>query len=534
MPKRRVFFDNVGAVGIIKDVPPTELPHNAWTDGRNVRFRDGAVEKMKGRVQVFGDALDSPYWLLPLRVRNGFIWFYGSADAIYATDGASHYDVTNASATHAINVDVNWTGGVLGTIAVVNDPSEVPQTWGQDTVTAISSATFQTLANWPSEMRCKTLRPYKEYLVAMDIEESSGAGYNGLLLRWSHPASPGAVPTSWDYEDAANDAGRVELAQSTDPLIDCQPLRDTNIIYRDSSVWTQSFIGGNEIFSFRRAFDQIGILNRRCVRPFFGQHFVATKDDVVLHDGHRAQQLLPNRLRRWVFSRMDPTSYVRAFVAINYRATEMWVCFPESGRTWPNIALTWNWQENTWGIHDLPTETTHIEFGQAEDLSQDWSFDAAVGVFDTDIGAFDDLGYSGARSHMLIADANENKLYRGEETEQFDGQSFRSYVERDVVPLGRPTEGGLMTDIHRYKTVYAIWPRLDGTLGGTVQIEVGSRNAVDETISWTAPRDYHIGQTNKVNVLVTGKIITIRFSSNSNINWRLSGYEVEYAIGGER
>ena len=38
-----IYVDNVGEVGIVKDVEPYKLPPNVWSDGNNVRMDNRGV-----------------------------------------------------------------------------------------------------------------------------------------------------------------------------------------------------------------------------------------------------------------------------------------------------------------------------------------------------------------------------------------------------------------------------------------------------------------------------------------------------------
>ena len=52
MPKEVVPITGLDTVGLIEDVPPVSLPPAAFSDCRNVRFRDGCVQKMEGDVNI--------------------------------------------------------------------------------------------------------------------------------------------------------------------------------------------------------------------------------------------------------------------------------------------------------------------------------------------------------------------------------------------------------------------------------------------------------------------------------------------------
>ena len=62
MPNQVIPINSLHEVGVIKDTPAVSLPPNAFTDARNVRFRDGAVIKMEGEHQVpFGNITNLVY-----------------------------------------------------------------------------------------------------------------------------------------------------------------------------------------------------------------------------------------------------------------------------------------------------------------------------------------------------------------------------------------------------------------------------------------------------------------------------------------
>lgn len=522
--------DDVGSAGIIKDTPEYELPSAAWTDGSNVRFVDNAVEKSKGWEQVYGTPSGAPYFLIPVQVQSNYFWFYASLTKIYGVDNTgSHSDISQAATTYSATADLNWNGGVMsGGVVILNNGVDTPQQW---TGTSLSDL-FVDLANWPASMVARVIRPYKNYLVATDIDE--GSGRDSTLLRWSHPADPSGVPSSWDYTDPTYDAGRVPLGERGEAIIDQVELRDTNFIYKESSTWAMQWVGGNNIFAFRRVFDQLGAMSRRCVQPFFGRHFVFATDDVVIHDGQNVEQVFNKRWKNWLFNQIDGDNYERSFVTVNHSKNEVWCCFPESGRTLPNKALVWNWLDNTVYPLDLPTNTAHIAWGVIDELTQE-TFANISGNFNEEAGVFDEQNFSGAVRDLMIADAGNTKLFRFDKTEQHEGSNFTSFIERDYLPLGRVyKDGQTRTDTSSFKFVRQVLPRIEGTAGGVINIYIGQRNHIDDTIKWDGPHAFTIGVDRKVDVRASGRLISIKFESTTNITWRLTGYTIDYKLGGIR
>ena len=59
MPKQVVPITGFDQVGVVLDSPPVSLPPNALSNVRNVRFKDGAVRKMEGEVNLFPNLFDA-------------------------------------------------------------------------------------------------------------------------------------------------------------------------------------------------------------------------------------------------------------------------------------------------------------------------------------------------------------------------------------------------------------------------------------------------------------------------------------------
>jgi len=518
-------FDNLSDIGVVKDTSEFDIPENAFTDARNVRFTDGAVRKAKGREQVFGTLLGTPYFAMPVTKSGSKFWFYADQEYIYGTDNTNHYKMS--SATAAMSLDINWTGGVLGnSIVIMNESTTDPYVWSGSALTDA----FGSLANWPASMTCRSLRVHKQRLIAMDIDE--GSGRDDTLLRWSHPAVPGGVPASWDYADKTKSSGRVTI-DGPGAIIDGLPLRDQFIVYKEQSVHSMQLIGGNATYQIRKMFDEFGLLSRRCVQEFYGKHFCVTQGDILIHDGHDHQPVFDRRMLDWLFSNIDSGNYERSFVSINYNEREVWICFPESGQTLPNLALVWNWQDNTTQIQELPVGTAHIGWGIV-DPNIDTTIDGRTGTIDSYTDAIDSSYYTQVKRSNLICNTTLDRLQRLYYTDQFDGANMTAYVQRSALPLGRETQTGKKFDPHRIKFISEIWPVIEGTTGGIVNVYVGARDTPDATVSWSGPYQHTIGSTTKLPMRVSGRLIDIKFESTTDIDWELVKYSVVYELGGER
>ena len=104
---------DVGRVGIIEDIPPYNLPPNAWSGGNNIRFLDNGVKKVAGYEEVMATCPFAPYYLHPYLSAGGtYYWLaYGTA-AIAVWDGSAWTDLTRQTAM-TLNGAVSASGGSI-------------------------------------------------------------------------------------------------------------------------------------------------------------------------------------------------------------------------------------------------------------------------------------------------------------------------------------------------------------------------------------------------------------------------------------
>ena len=90
---------DVGKVGIIEDIPPYNLPPNAWSGGNNVRFLDNGVKKVAGYEEVMATCPFAPYYIHPYLSSGGtYYWLAYGAAAIAVWNGSTWTDVTRQTA----------------------------------------------------------------------------------------------------------------------------------------------------------------------------------------------------------------------------------------------------------------------------------------------------------------------------------------------------------------------------------------------------------------------------------------------------
>lgn len=520
-----VNLDTIGSIGIVDDLPPHQAPLGAWTSGQNIRFHQGGVENFKGHSPVFGTPTIDPNWLLPHIVGANFFWMYAGLTKVYVTDGTSHFDLTRASGgDYTGNLNLNWNGGVLTGIPILNNGVDEPQMWNPPENTQRLTA----LSNWPANTIAKVLKPFLNFLVALNVTKNGDTFPH--MVKWSHPAVPGTVPSSWDETDTTKLAGERDLADTPGEIVDGVALRDAFIIYKDNSIWVMRHIGGNSVFSTRPLFRKLGLIASDCAVSYGDgtKHFAVSGDDVYIHDGQNPpKSLITRRVARHIFGNINSANVSRSYCVTNYPKHEVWFCYPEQGETTPNRAAVWNWDEGSWGFRAIPPCRFMAE-GVVDPNILDRTWDAQNITWDTFGGTWDTRNFNPALRRVLMADGTNTKLFLADDTNQFDGVNISTYVERIGLPIvGVDRAGVPIVDTAAYKQLTAIYPRFEGTTGTQVTIRSATQDTPEGAVRYSAPRTFTIGVDHRFDVFDSGRLLGLRVESAANVHWKLTGYGLE-------
>jgi hypothetical protein len=530
----RIPIMNLDQIGIIKDIEPHDLPINAWSGGKNVRFKNGHVERFTGHTPVFTPAVDTQF-ALPVETPTGYFWLYVGGQQAYAYKDGVNNVATRASGNYNSSSGNVWTGGVLHGIPVLNNPNDIPQAW---TIPAAGNR-LVNLPNWNITWRARSMKPYKNYLVALGV---SKAGVdNPWLVCWSDVTDPGTVPSTWDGSDPQNDAGDMILADSNGHLVDQYELGDANILYKSDCAYAMRHVGGIDIMGFKKVLKSDGLLMPNGVAMFSfrgDKHIVFGTNEIYVHDGYTAEPILSRRMRDWIYNNLDQNFMLQSFLTTNQDMKEVWICFPQNGQTRPNTALVWNYQDNTTTIRDLPSPTFitagRITSAQAGDGGDTWG--TITGTWATIKRKWGGTKYKALANRMLMFTTGAGrKAYLLDQGSLFDGVEYESYVERiGLSVLGKdPYSGKPLYESDQLKTVTEVWPRIKADRGVVIDIWLGSQVTEDSAIKWKGPFAFTAGVSKKINPYVTGRILSIRFAVRGARPWQLSGYDLEVIPGGQ-
>ncbi|WEF34858.1 hypothetical protein [Pseudoduganella chitinolytica] len=402
------------------------------------------------------------------------------------------------------------TSTLLSGIPIINpgNLTDPPQRWNLD-----EESRFETLDNWPDDTFCQSLRSYKGYLVALNITKN-GQNYP-FMVKWSSPAEPGAVPSTWDIADRTQDAGEYDLAESNGRIVDGLQLRDSFMIYKEDSVWRMDYTGGDYVFRFTKVLGVSGALNRNCIADIDGAHIVLTGSDVILHDGQQGASILDKRARRALFQDFDVSATDRAFIVKNPFLNEVFICYASVGYSVPNRALVYNYVDKTVTYRDMPS-VHHANYGPLDaGLGDTWDSDSDP--WESDLTLWNGPDFTPNSARVLMA-SDAQKLLLLDSSATYDGEKPSSYLERVGLSFDLP---------ERIKLVRGVRARITGNVGSTVLIRVGASDDPYADPEYDEPIEHVIGETVSADCMVSGRYIALRIESGTAYFYRLDSFDVD-------
>ena len=509
-------------IGVNRDQEGYILPPEAMSYAMNLRVVDDGLERIGGQEQLFGTPGVAPHFTIPIANAAQTWWLYTSLTKAYVYDGSAHTNITRQTAAVDVNYTATetrqWNACLLGGVPILNNGVDPPQFWS-----ALNPSTkLVALTNWPGSTTAAVIRAFGPYLFALNLTESGTSRPH--VVRWSHPADPGTVPASWDYTDATKDAGRTELADvQAGIILDGLGLGSNFYIYKEGSTWRVTLIGGNDIFDFKVFLETSGILAPRCVTLTGDglRHVVATKDDLIVHDGTRFESILDKRFKKYLFNNIDTVNFRNAFIYTNPFYNEVIFCYPEPGFTNPNRAVIWNYKLGGLTEKDVNYRnaiTGPIETGDTET----WA--AAVGSWDSDTLPWSTL----IRRKVVLCGTDATKFFQLDKGTTRDGSAFTGLTKREGISVvGRKRNGDWIVDFSKRKILNRVWIK---ATGGPISVRIGFQEQMNGAISWSTPQTFNPTTQHYVDQFGSGRAVSVEFSAAAP--FKILSYKLVGDLGG--
>ena len=556
MPIMRV--RDIGAKGVIKDLPSFDLPSSAWTDSNNVRFIANRIEKIGGFFPVLYENMPDEAPLAILSRNNSQDQLYATKDSIYLVNGRNHYNVSklhkNESGEdvpysyHAIP-ESTWYYTTLSNSIVMNTPLDNPQglTPGADKFSDIpgwgipNKSSPNTKVDW----KAGRIRAYKNYLVALDLTEA-GVGYP-QRVRWSDISYVNGLPTNWYQDSETNDGGFNDLSDANGRIVDGLPLRDSFVVYTDQETYLMEYIGGINIFQFKKLFSESGILAPECVAEFEQKHFVITKDDIFVHNGSSKQPVASGRVKQYLIEEISSTNPYATKVFAYTPRKEIWITYVGPGQKsetnsdlgWTcNKCAIWNWEWDTWYFTDIPPSfdinlapPPEVDTLMWEEFSEEDDYWDSTKWKDEQWSI---LGKDFVRRIPYIA-SSDKCLYTidtGEDqVRRVGGKEVRKPVVASLTRYQLDMDE-VVESIRSHKFIKHITPQIRGN--GEIHCYVGGSNNSTQEPTWDNYQIFDIEEDVKIDAFSNNRYPAIRFMDFGKGSWSFQGYDIDFVVEGVR
>jgi len=348
--------NDLGGVGVITDLPPADLPPNAFSMANNVRFANGRINRsMVFRTYADIPSTDNARWvgtysaggvetLAIARTTGGIVTFTGGT----ATDR------TPVGWT-PVSTGVPWSHTVLSGISIFAC-KDLPYPLYLNPVTG---SNYAQLPGWPASTKAAAIRSYLDFAIALNLQEVSVDAPRKLM--WSSPTIDGEPPPSWDVASPSELAGFNVLAQVPDSLTDGLTLGGTFLIYTPTQNWRMVYTGGEEIFAWSKCDYEGGIISMNCVVEAEGQHFVFGLNDIYVTDGVSKTSIAEKSVKDYIFASLNRSSQQYCFVEHNPVLEEVLFHYPSYdselnfvGAPFCNKIAVFNYGSKTWSFMDAP------------------------------------------------------------------------------------------------------------------------------------------------------------------------------------
>lgn len=531
---------NLGSSGIITDVDPFDLPVEAFSFGKNIRFENGRIE----RGSVFR-RIGNPLAKHPSHVV-AYTGSTGGPEVILCNSDGTLTDYTtrgdlSPAGTSPVEARSAITHAVANNVVFLNRNNRVP--WYRSKA---DTGPFQPLPSgdgqWDPSWRCEALRSVAGVLVALNITKGAQSLPNDVM--WSNFVPLNGLP-DWDYGSTTSSAGENTLAQMEDPIVDGCTLKSRLMIYGANETWFMEYTGDNAMFRFDRQFDQ-GVISSNCVVEHGGIHYVFGTTDIWMHDGMSDKSLANGRVRKFIYDTMKKSASDLFFVAHNPNLNEIMFCyvsddpylaFPSTNPDGCNRAAIYNYAADTWYFADLP----YVTAAGLGTTSQGQTIDSMTISVDQAGGSY--ASYEGdTKKNLLFAHVADAGLSLDHNLRTFD--LVNSVSTTDVIATGC-SPGALLVrtgldldelkaELRGYKLCSSIYPqgRLDAEADPLI-FTVGSSDHPNAAPLYGFPQTYD-SRWYKLDHNIAGRYLSYQIEQTDYRFFTLSGLDFDLQILGSR
>lgn len=230
-----------------------------------------------------------------------------------------------------------WSLEVWGEDLIANPRGGKIYTW--DASTSVTSR-LKTVSAAPSANNVTRVVGPKRYLVSYGCTPTSNTDLDPLQIRWSDSENF----NDWSAS-ATNEAGSFRLANGNE-IIGTSPARKETLIFTDSAVYSQRFVGSQFVFGFEQIANNSGIISQHASAEVDGTVFWMGRNKFFIYDGFVKK--LPCSLEDFLFKNINFDQKEKVFCATNVDYDEIIWFYPSLNSDECDKYVVFNYEEGSW------------------------------------------------------------------------------------------------------------------------------------------------------------------------------------------
>lgn len=533
---------DIAKYGIIADCDPYTLPVGAWTGGVNVRFRNKKITR--GPVwRNVATPQDNPRFIVGYSPTSGtdqcYIGYLNGK--IYLTTASLQTDYTLSGYTPSSS-ESPWSSAHVGDLLYMNREDRVP--W----YLPGGASQFVVIPGWNANDRAHIIRASNSALIAFNVTES--ATNYPTMVRTSSFAIAGTPPSSWDYTTPATNSTRNTLADMEGSIVDAQTLHNDVYIYGSNETWLMAFVGGQQLWAYRKVFDNRGAINANCSVEVNGKHWVFGQDDIWCHDGTSPESIADMRVREFIYGSIDMTQANRCFVThnaalkeinFNYVSGDGLVGFPGfsvSGQNGCNRQAVYNYGQDHWTFDDVP----YCYSASKANIDTVLTYATDTQTYTSQGGSYQDQANSAKKALVYVGDVNaaaglSKNVYA---FDIYGPGSIAPYPVDTIATKGMYLEHtgldmtALDKDLSDMLVLSSLYPqgRLDAD-AQPVSIKIGGADYFTTTPVYSLPQTWDGGALYKLDFNMPGRYLAMQITFNDYKSLTLTGFDLDLRDEGQ-
>ncbi len=418
--------------------------------------------------------------------KSGVVESYaGDATKLYRLAADSWAD--KSGATYTNGTDDFWQFAKWGETVIATNFADAVQT------KAFGAGTnFAALSGSPP--KAKYITTVKSFVVLGFLNDGSDrpnrvqwSGQNAETSWGTNPA------TQADYQDLVGNGGAIKALSGG----------DNGVIFQERSLWIMSYTGPPTVFSFR----EIPGLGTPCGRS------VVRYGDLIWWYGNdgfyqmsvgsgAVEKIGDQKVDQWFFDRLEFTNRVRVVGAVDAANSLVIWSFPQ-GSSDPDLLLVYNWAIKRWSwveprlANGATTGIQYIWSGLSPGYTLE-DLDSISSDLDALTASLDSAQWKGGSATLYAFDDNKKSgAFSGDALAAIIGTGEISSPDNAIIMLNEIAPIIEITDAPA-----------GGNPNNTITVDVGTRNALSEDVTWTT--GLASNSIGNFNTRVSGRYVQLR------------------------